>query len=135
MKHRLFSSIKKAKYYNLITALSVGVVVIISLTCVCALCIIKIDVPENVIRIASNFVLCAGGLAAGFRFGKLKRRKGIVGGIICGLWLSLIVMIFGVLYMREFFFLRLLKIIIFLCISSATGGVMGVNTKLRRPPY
>jgi putative membrane protein (TIGR04086 family) len=126
---------KKAKYYNFITALSVGVVVIISLSCVSALSITKVDISDKIIYAVINFVLCAGGLAAGYRYGKLKRNGGICGGIKCGLGLSVIVMIFGILYMRKIFLLRLLKIVLFLCISGAFGGVTGVNSKLRRPPY
>ena len=114
--------IRKAKYYNLITSISSGILVIISLSCVCSYCMI-------------DFVLCAGGFISGFQFGKVKRRKGIADGLLCGIWLGLIVTIFGLFYVRKLVLLTMLKNLLFLCISGAIGGVFGVNTKIRRPPY
>lgn len=108
---------------------------IISLSCVCAFCISSIDIPESAINIMIDFVMCAGGFISGFQFGKLKRRKGIAGGLLCGLWLALIVMFFGLLYMRKLVFLSTISNLFFLCLSGAVGGVFGVNTKIRRPPY
>lgn len=135
MKQNKIVQIRKKKYYNLITSLSAGVLVIISLSCVCAFCISSIDIPESAINIMIDFVMCAGGFISGFQFGKLNRRKGIVGGLICGVWLALIVMFFGLLYMRKLVFLTTIGNLFFLCMSGAVGGVFGVNTKIRRPPY
>lgn len=127
--------IRKSKYYNLITSISYGILVIISLSCVCSFCISRIDMPESAIIIMIDFVLCAGGFISGFQFGKVKRRKGIAGGLICGIWLSLIVLLFGLFYMRKLVFLVMIKNLFFLCISGAAGGIFGVNTKIRKPPY
>lgn len=93
--------IRKAKYYNLITSISSGILVIISLSCVCSYCISKIDMPESAVIIMIDFVLCAGGFISGFQFGKVKRRKGIADGLLCGIWLGLIVTIFGLFYVRK----------------------------------
>lgn len=127
--------IRKAKYYNLITSISSSILVIISLSCVCSYCISKIDMPESAVIIMIDFVLCAGGFISGFQFGKVKRRKGIADGLLCGIWLGLIVTIFGLFYVRKLVLLTMLKNLLFLCISGAIGGVFGVNTKIRRPPY
>lgn len=135
MKRNRIIQIRRSKYYNLITSVSAGVLVIIALSCVCAFCISSIDIPESAIVIMIDFVLCAGGFMSGFQFGKTRRKKGIAGGLLCGLWLWLVVMIFGLLYVKKFVFLKIVKNLIFLCLSGGTGGVFGVNTKIRRPPY
>lgn len=127
--------IRKGKYYNLITSISSGILVIISLSCICSYCISRIDMPESAVIIMIDFVLCAGGFISGFQFGKVKRRKGIACGLLCGIWLCLIVVIFGLFYTGKIVFLTMLKNLFFLCISGAVGGVFGVNTKIRRPPY
>ncbi|MGN1480907.1 TIGR04086 family membrane protein [Porcipelethomonas sp.] len=134
MKHSKIYIIKRKKHYNLITALSLGVFVMIALICLCSYCISSIDISENVIGVMTDIVLCAGGFASGFRFGKLRRHKGIAGGFLCGLCLGMITMIFGLCYMRSFAFFNMIKNLILLCMSGAVGGVCGVNTKIKRPP-
>ena len=67
--------IRKAKYYNLITSISSGILVIISLSCVCSYCISKIDMPESAVIIMIDFVLCAGGFIQDFSLARLNAVK------------------------------------------------------------
>lgn len=134
MKQKLNHRIKKKKYYSIVTAVSSGILVIIALSCVCIYCVSKLDIPDKIIRIAIDFVLCCGGFASGFSHGKFKRHKGILCGIICGFWLWMAVTVFGLCAEK----MLEINITIFngiiLCVSSVIGGIYGVNSKIRNPP-
>lgn len=67
-----------------------------------------------------------GGLAAGYIFGKFRRRSGLVGGIICGAVLYSTIMITAIC---AFGSPSDIKKLLLLSISGAAGGVMGVNSK------
>ncbi|MGN0613456.1 MAG: TIGR04086 family membrane protein [Porcipelethomonas sp.] len=135
MKHRLIRSVRSKKYYGIITAVSSGVFTVAALTCVCGICISKMDVPDIAVYAASCFVLGMSGYISGYIFGRNKRRQGILSGLKCGLLLWGIVSVFGIVYMRSISFGAIFRDLLFLCIPAIAGGVYGVNSKLYRPPY
>lgn len=135
MRQKIIKTICRKKYYGAVTAVSTGLFVVISLVCVCGLCMTKIDLPDVAVFAVICFILGMGGYAAGVTIGKNKRRKGILEGFKCGLWLWGIVTVFGIVYMRDIDFGTTVKNFIFVCIPAVCGGIYGVNSKIRRPPY
>lgn len=135
MKKKLIRNIRSTKYYSVVTAISWGLFTIIALICICAVCMSKLDVPKSAVYAASCFSLGMGGYISGYVCGKIKRHKGIVSGLICGLWLWGIVTVMGIVYMRSVALIVLIKNIIFLCVPAIVGGIYGVNKKNYRPPY
>lgn len=76
-------------------------------------------------------IICGGieGLASGYLAARLYRKKGLLMGLICGAFLSIIIFIItifntGVLIRASEF----AKILI-VCVSACFGGVFGVNSK------
>ncbi len=135
MRRKFFRTVKGKKYYGIITAVSWGVFTIITLVCVCGICMTKFDIPDAALYAVSCFSLGMGGYISGYVCGKIKRREGIVSGLKCGLLLWGIISVFGIVYMRGFSVPVLLRDILFLCVPSIAGGIYGVNKKNYRPPY
>lgn len=135
MKNKAIIKICRMKYYGMVTAVSTGMFLIISLICVCGICLTLFDIPDMAVYAVTCFILGSGGYISGITIGKNKRRKGILCGFKCGLWLFAIVSVFGIVYMREISFGMLLKNFIFLCFPAVIGGIYGVNTKIKRPPF
>ncbi len=135
MKKKFIVRIHRKKYYGIVTAVSSGFFIIASLVCMCGLGMTRIDLPDMAVSALIGFVLSIGGYASGVIIGKYKRRNGILSGLKCGLWLWGIISVFGIVYMREIAFAPIVRNFLFLCIPSVIGGIYGVNSKMRRPPY
>lgn len=71
---------------------------------------------------------------AGRRAGLHGRRYGILTGMLCGILLCLLLFA-GCLVLRESVTERILFRSLLILLSSIAGGVIGVNTRLRKPPY
>lgn len=135
MKRKLVRALFRKKYYGIVTSVSAGLFIIISLVCMCGLCMSHVDVPEKAVYAISCFTLGMGGYVSGVTFGKNKRRRGIVSGLICGLWLWGIVTLFGIAAVRGFSLGAVLKNLVFLCVPAVIGSIYGVNSKFKNPPY
>lgn len=135
MKRKIIKTICRKKYYGIITAVSSGFFVIISLVCLCGICMTKVDLPDMAIYALMCFSLGMGGYCSGVISGKNKRHNGIVNGFKCGLCLWGIISVFGVVYMRDFPLAAVIKNFVFLCIPSVIGGIYGVNSKIKKIPY
>ena len=80
----------------------------------------------RLLRIISLIPLFTGAFSAGFIFGKYRRHKGMISGIICGLLLYIAVSaIVIVLSGSPSHFSKL----ILLSAAGAIGGITGVNSK------
>lgn len=128
------SSIRRLRYFNIVLSVSSGLVLIALLIMLFSYAGSKCDMPEWLISAMVSLSVAAGGFASGFIYGKRRRHKGLVGGAICGIIIYAVIIIFGIIYLRGFPPLRIVRFLITLCISGAVGGVAGVNSKLRRPP-
>lgn len=135
MKKKFIVRIHRRKYYGIVTAVSSGFFIIVSLVCMCGLGMTRIDLPDMAVYAIICFILGIGGYASGVTIGKCKRRNGILSGLKCGLWLWGIISVFGIVYMHEITLAPLVRNFLFLCIPSVIGGIYGVNSKIRRPPY
>lgn len=135
MKRKFIRTVKSKKHYGVITAVSWGLFTIIALVCVCGICMTKLDIPNAAIYAASCFSIGMGGYISGYVCGKIKRHAGIISGLKCGLLLWGIISIFGIVYMRSFSLIVLIKDLAFLTIPSIAGAIYGVNKKNYSPPY
>ncbi|MDE5769460.1 MAG: TIGR04086 family membrane protein [Oscillospiraceae bacterium] len=71
---------------------------------------------------------------AGRRAGLHGRTNGIRTGLICSFLLCAILCA-GCLILEELPTERILTRCLLMCPAGITGGIIGVNTKLRKPPY
>ncbi len=62
------------------------------------------------------------------------RKHGIRTGLLCSLALC-VFLLAGMLLLHESFSRRLLVRILLMLVSGMAGGIAGVNTRLRKPPY
>ena len=88
--------------------------------------------PVSVLRFAAGLLWCTGAFLAGRRCGLHGRRYGALEGAVCGV-LLLAMRLLGARLLGESFggtgwYVWLLPL------TGALGGVLGVNTKLRRAP-
>lgn len=116
------------------TALSslVGFVIIFVCTLFFAFVITKIDVTDKVISVLSGIALCIGAYFGGFVSAKKRRKNGLFMGVLCGLFMFLIIVVIGSLFVRSVSgFSPTVKMILTL-VCGAIGGVVGVNSKSRR---
>lgn len=115
----------------LLPAVFVGLAILCGMVLLFALLLLKADAPawmENLLALAA--LLTAGygmGRFAGYR----RHRKGLRTGLQCGVLLYLLLVLAGVLWLHEAG--TLWKGLV-LMLSSATGGVAGVNLPRKHPP-
>lgn len=88
--------------------------------------------PVSVLRFAAGLLWCTGAFLAGRRCGLHGRRYGALEGAVCGI-LLLAMRLLGARLLGESFggtgwYVWLLPL------TGSLGGVLGVNTKLRRAP-
>ncbi|MBR3759933.1 MAG: TIGR04086 family membrane protein [Ruminococcus sp.] len=80
----------------------------------------------RLLRIISLLPLFTGAFSAGFIFGKYRRHKGMISGIICGLILYAVLSAAGILLSGSpSHFSKLLLLVS----AGAIGGITGVNSK------
>ncbi len=131
MRRRTVDSISKQR---LMTALS-GILSGIGAVCVSSLLfsviITYIDVPEELMRFMSSVSLCAGCVAAGYSVSKRRRKNGLLTGILCGIVIFFTVLITGLIFVRSFTATGFFSKLIIICVCSAAGGILGVNSRLK----
>lgn len=116
----------------------VAISVLIGAVC-CALVLLLMSVivssqniPQFAIDPMAIFSICVGGFAAGFCCARIMREGGLAYGALCGVVLTIIVMLAGLAIKDNSFGIPALLKIAFIMLSSMLGGVLGVNTKRRR---
>lgn len=127
--------LRKLKYYNIFFSSVCGAALTAALIMLFAYVGSKADISSGVISVMLSISVSAGGFLSGCLYGKRKRHKGIINGIMCGAILYTVIFLFGIVYLRGFPPLRLARYLVILCISGAAGGVTGVNSKIKRPPF
>ena len=127
--------LRKSKYYSIFFSSVCGTALTAALIMLFAYSGSKADIPAGLISVMLSISVSAGGFFSGYLYGKIKRHKGILNGIMCGAILYGVIFLFGIIWLRGFPPFRLVRYFIMLCISGAAGGVMGVNSKIKRPPF
>lgn len=126
--------LRKMKYYNIVFSTVCGILLIAFLIIMFSLAGAENAFPKIVISAMLFISVAAGGMLSGYLYCKQKRHKGIVNGMLCGLIIYAIMLLFGIVYIRKIPSLDFGKYMIILLVSGAVGGVMGVNSKIKKPP-
>lgn len=127
--------LRKSRYYSLVFSTMVGLLHIFLLILLFGYARSQTDMPDVLVSVLLSLIICSGGLLSGYLYGKNKRRKGILNGVVCGSVIYTAIFIFGIFYLKALPPLRLLRFLIMLCISGAVGGVAGVNSRINKPPF
>lgn len=94
-----------------------------------AFIITKIDAQDFMLSVMSTAALAVGAYAGGYISGKRRRRNGLLMGVLCGVFIFLIIVILSALFTKaaESFSVPTKLVITLVC--AAAGGVVGVNSK------
>ena len=108
-----------------------------ALTCIAVLLLLSFilsarSVPQSLINPLAVFSISSGALVSGFLCAKFIRRAGLAYGALCGAVFSLVVMLASFGVSDNGFGLTALFKIAFMMLSAMLGGVLGVNTRMRR---
>lgn len=90
-----------------------------------------VDLSDGMFTLMSGIALCAGCFAAGYTAAKHRKKQGLRVGLACGGVIFAVTLLLGIIFVRGFsaggFFTKLLIILV----SSAVGGIIGVNSPKR----
>lgn len=114
----------------LLPAVFVGLAILCGMVLLFAL-LLKADAPAWMETLLALAALLTAGYGMGRFAGYRRHRKGLRTGLQCGVLLYLLLVLAGVLWLHEAG--TLWKGLV-LMLSSATGGVAGVNLPRKHPP-
>lgn len=115
----------------LLPAVFVGLAILCGMVLLFALLLLKADAPVWMETLLALAALLTAGYGMGRFAGYRRHRKGLRTGLQCGVLLYLLLVLAGVLWLHEAG--TLWKGLV-LVLSSATGGVAGVNLPRKHPP-
>ena len=115
----------------LLPAIFVGLAILCGMVLLFALLLLKADAPAWMETLLALAALLTAGYGMGRFAGYRRHRKGLRTGLQCGVLLYLLLVLAGVLWLHEAG--TLWKGLV-LMLSSATGGVAGVNLPRKHPP-
>ena len=115
----------------LLPAVFVGLAILCGMVLLFALLLLKADAPVWMETLLALAALLTAGYGMGRFAGYRRRRKGLRTGLQCGVLLYLLLVLAGVLWLHE---AGTLWKGLSLMLSSATGGVAGVNLPRKHPP-
>lgn len=115
----------------LLPAVFVGLAILCGMVLLFALLLLKADAPAWMETLLALVALLTAGYGMGRFAGYRRHRKGLRTGLQCGVLLYLLLVLAGVLWLHEAG--TLWKGLV-LMLSSATGGVAGVNLPRKHPP-
>ena len=106
-----------------------GMVSIFILFIIFAVLMASNAIPLSIIHTLTTVAGAAGGFISGFICGKIIHRQGVLFGAVCGVLLSLLIVISGFFAfgfsMQAYTFVKFIAIIS----ASSIGGIIGVNTR------
>ena len=115
----------------LLPAVFVGLAILCGMVLLFALLLLKADAPAWMETLLALAALLTAGYGMGRFAGYRRHRKGLRTGLQCGVLLYLLLVLAGVLWLHEAG--TLWKGLV-LMLSSAAGGVAGVNLPRKHPP-
>ena len=92
------------------------------------------SLPAGMLIWTMHILWSISAFCAGRRAGLHGRKYGILTGLLCGMLLCILLFV-GCLLLQEAVTSRMLTRCLLILPSGIAGGVTGVNTKLRKPPY
>ncbi|MBD5144118.1 MAG: TIGR04086 family membrane protein [Oscillospiraceae bacterium] len=91
-------------------------------------------IPAIAMTYFMHILWCISAFCSGRRAGFHRRTHGIQTGFICSMILC-IILFCGCFALQETFTERLFTRCLLILVAGVIGGIVGVNTKLKKPPY
>lgn len=119
-------------FKKLFISFGIGTAVCLMILLIAAWVLLYRDASASVLNIISSAALCLGSFVSGFAYARLVRNKGLVCGAVSGILTFGIYYIAGLLLGADAFSVLVLVRLILVVLFSCIGGIIGVNTALRR---
>ena len=94
--------------------------------------ITKIDATDLMLSVMSTAALGIGAYAGGYVCGKRQRRNGLLSGVLCGVFIFLIIVILSALFSKATESFSVSAKLVLTLVCAGVGGVVGVNSKSSR---
>lgn len=92
----------------------------------------KSDLPQNTVNIIADFAVILSSLAAGITASKIYRKRGLMIGSLMGLVYYLLLFCISLIFFGAQLSLAAITKLVMMVLSSAIGGIIGVNFKRRK---
>ena len=117
-----------------LTGSAIGILCCILVLLLCSVALSIQDIPQGAIGPMAIGAAVAGSFVAGFCGAKIRREKGLLIGLCCGITIFLFIVLAGfAISGNSFGTLALIKLAVVL-FSAMLGGVLGVNSKNKHHP-
>lgn len=118
------------------TSLSVLAGLVAAMICISCFSVLmtKMDAPDLLISCMACLALCVGSFTTGYVAARQRRRHGFLIGLSCGLVMYCIIFLTGIVILRSFACAGTPMKLLLIILCSGIGGIVGVNSKMRRPP-
>ena len=115
---------------SIILSVTIGLAAAVGLGCVFSALVYLVLRDMGLSDVLAALSLAAGAYMGSYIWGRYRRHRGAVSGIICGCFIFVIIFIAGLALSVE---TADIKKLLLLAVSGCTGGVCGVNSK--RPSW
>lgn len=111
-----------------------GLLMMLAATLPFAVLMLFLPIPAPILMVISDLLWCMGAFFGARLAGKHARVHGIATGLSCGMVLC-VVLLTGAGYVGAGICTRILLRCTALLPCAVLGGILGVNTKILKPPY
>ena len=130
--HRSSNNLKNSKAFNVISSIFFGAIVTIICLVAFSFIMTKIDAPDGLVSAMASISICVGSYFAGFLVSKNRRKNGLITGIFCGILIFCFTFILSMFFIRSAMSMGFLTKLIMILICSSIGGIVGVNSKIKK---
>ena len=130
--NRLFGGRKLSVLSSTALSACVGCGAIFVAVLAFAYVITKIDATDLMLSVMSTAALAIGAYAGGYVCGKRQRRNGLLSGVLCGVFIFLIIVILSALFSKAAESFSVPAKLVLTLVCAGVGGVVGVNSKSSR---
>lgn len=125
------------KFYNenvfyTLTSSFIGLVIMLLFVLLFAFLLTKVDAKDKFVSMMSTVSLCVGAYCGGYIASRLKRRNGLVIGLLTGLFIYFIIFLAAVIFAKTSISFGFVTKLIITVVSAAIGGIIGVNSKHKK---
>jgi len=119
-------------FKKLLISFGVGTVVCMIILLIAAWVLLYRDASATVLKVISSGALCIGSFVSGFVYARLVRNKGLICGVVSGILMFGVYYIAGLLLGAAAFSVLVLVRLVLVVLFACSGGIVGVNTALKR---
>ena len=130
--NRLFGGRKLSVLSSTAISACVGCGAIFVAVLAFAYVITKIDATDLMLSVMSTAALGIGAYAGGYVCGKRQRRNGLLSGVLCGVFIFLIIVILSALFSKAAESFSVPAKLVLTLVCAGVGGVVGVKSKSSR---